>query len=127
MAKMAKRSLGAKTWLVPDCFLPEKSTGELESHESTCVLNVGGRAAALKFTAYFEDREPIAGLAATCPPRRTNHVRINRLRNAAGESIPRGVPFALLVESNVSVVVQHTRLDSTQPALALMTTMAFAV
>jgi hypothetical protein len=37
------------------------------------------------------------------------------------------VPFALLVESNVPIVVQHTRLDSTQPALALMTTMAFAV
>ncbi|MGA2632209.1 MAG: sensory rhodopsin transducer [Terriglobia bacterium] len=124
---MAKRSLGAKIWLIPDCFLPEKSTGELESHESTCVLNVGGRAAAVNFTAYFEDREPIAGLVASCSPRRTNHVRINRLRNTAEESIPRGVPFALLVESNVPIVVQHTRLDSTQPALALMTTMAFAV
>ncbi len=124
---MAKRSLGAKTWLIPDCYLPEKSTGELESHESTCVLNVGGRAAAVKFTAYFEDREPVTGLVASCLPRRTNHVRINRLRNAAGESISRGVPFALLVQSSVPVVVQHTRLDSSQPALALMTTMAFAV
>ena len=30
-----------------------------------------------------------------------------------------------MVESNVNVVVQHTRLDTTQPALALMTTMGF--
>jgi len=34
-------------------------------------------------------------------------------------------PMALKVESDVAVVVQHTRLDTTQPALALMTTMAF--
>ncbi|HSO42067.1 MAG TPA: sensory rhodopsin transducer [Rhodospirillales bacterium] len=30
------------------------------------------------------------------------------------------------MESNVPIVVQHTRLDSRQSALALMTTMAFA-
>jgi hypothetical protein len=36
-----------------------------------------------------------------------------------------GTPFALKIESSVKVVVQHTRLDTTQPALALMTTMAF--
>jgi hypothetical protein len=124
---MAKRSIEARVWMIPDCYLPEKSTGELESHESTCVLNVGTRPAAVRLTAYFEDREPIGGLAATCAARRTNHIRIKALKNAAGESIPEGKPFALMVESNVPVVVQHTRLDSTQPALALMTTMAFPV
>lgn len=122
---MAKRSMGAKTWMVPDCFLPETSSGELESHESTCILNARSRMARLKLTAYFEDRNPIAGLKAICPARRTNHIRINALKNAAGESVPKGRPFALVVESSVPVVVQHTRLDSTQPALALMTTMAF--
>ena len=30
-----------------------------------------------------------------------------------------------LIESDVAIVVQHTRLDSRQPALALMSTMAF--
>ncbi len=124
---MAKHSMGAKTWLIPDCFLPETSSGELESHESTCVLNAGSRAAALNLTAYFEDREPIAGLRAICPARRTNHIRINALKNAAGESVPKAKAFALMVESNVPVVVQHTRLDSTQAALSLMTTMAFPV
>ena len=39
--------------------------------------------------------------------------------------IPVAKPMALMVESNVDVVVQHTRLDTTQPALALMTTMGF--
>ena len=49
-----------------------------------------------------------------------------RVKNKKGESIPTGTPFALKVRSNVKVVVQHTRLDTTQPALSLMTTMAFA-
>jgi hypothetical protein len=124
---MPKSVPGAKVWVVPDCYLPSQSTGGLPSHESTCVLNLGTRAAALKLTAYFEDRAPLAGLRAECPAQRTVHVRLNPLKNERGESIPTGVPFALKVESNVNVVVQHTRLDTTQPALALMTTMAYPV
>jgi hypothetical protein len=124
---MAKRSIGAKVWLIPDCYLPSRDTGDLKSHESTCVLNVGARPAAVKLTAYFEDREPMEGFRAVCPPRRTLHIRLDALKNERGESIPMGAPFALKVESSVAVVVQHTRLDSTQPALALMTTMAHPV
>ncbi|MFB3920217.1 MAG: sensory rhodopsin transducer [Terriglobia bacterium] len=123
---MAKRSVGAKLWLIPDCYLPEKSTGGMESHESTCVLNLGAKTATINLTAFFEDRAPIKGLRATCPPQRTMHIRINTLKNPKGETIPTGKPFALRVRSNVKIVVQHTRLDTTQPALSLMTTMAFA-
>jgi hypothetical protein len=122
---MGKRKLGAKVWVVPDCYLPAQSTGDLKSHESTCVLNLGKKSAAVQLTAYFEGREPLKGLQAVCPPRRTAHIRIGDLKNKQKASIPLGVPFALKVESNVRIVVQHTRLDSTQPALALMTTMAF--
>ncbi len=122
---MGKRTVGARLWLIPDCYLPEQSTGDLKSHESTCVLNLGPRKATLKLTAYFEDREPLEGLRAECPPLRTLHVRLDSLKNPQGLSIPKGTPFALRVESNTHVVVQHTRLDSTQAALALMTTMAF--
>jgi hypothetical protein len=122
---MASEKAGGKVWIVPDCFLPAQSTGNLKSHESACVLNVGKKPATLKLTAYFENREPIEGLQATCPARRTNHIRIGPLKNRRGQSIPVGTPFALKIESNVKVVVQHTRLDTTQSALALMTTMAF--
>ena len=122
---MPKSVPGAKIWVVPDSYLPLQSTGDMPSHESSCVLNLGTRVAKLKLTAYFEDRAPLTGLQAECAPQRTVHVRINPLKNERGESIPTGVPFALRVESNVNVVVQHTRLDTTQPALALMTAMAY--
>lgn len=122
---MAKRAVGAKLWLIPDAYLPTRSTGRLKSHESTCVLNLGRRPAVVKLTAYFEDREPMDGFRVVCPPRRTIHVRLDTLKDARQQSIPAGVPFALKVESSADVVVQHTRLDCTQPALALMTTIAF--
>jgi len=122
---MASKKIGAKVWAIPDCYLPEKSTGDLPSHESTCVLILGSKPAAVRLTAYFEDREPMKGFEVVCPAARTLHIRLDRLRNGRGEQIPVGVPFALKVESSAPIVAQHTRLDSTQPALALMTTIAF--
>jgi hypothetical protein len=50
---------------------------------------------------------------------------MEKIRTRDGELIPIAKPMALMVESNLEVIVQHTRLDTTQPALALMTTMGF--
>ena len=122
---MAKKPIGAKAWYVADSYLPEHTTGAAESHESVCVLNLNRRPAKLKITVYFEDREPLTGLEAECPPQRTVHVRMEQIKSRSGEMIPIAKPMALMVESNLEVVVQHTRLDTTQPALALMTTMAY--
>jgi hypothetical protein len=122
---MAKKSIGAKVWLIADSYLPDQSTGGMRSHESVCVLNLNRRPAKVKITVYFEDREPLTGLEAECPPQRTVHVRMEQIKSRTGEMIPIAKPMALMVESNFDVVVQHTRLDTTQPALALMTTMAY--
>ena len=122
---MAKKSIGAKVWLIADSYLPDQSTGGMRSHESVCVLNLNRRPAKVKITVYFEDREPLTGLEAECPGQRTVHVRLEQIKSRSGEMIPVAKPMALMVESNIEVVVQHTRLDTTQPALALMTTMAY--
>jgi hypothetical protein len=122
---MAKKSIGAKVWLIADAYLPDRSTGDMKSHESVCVLNLNQRPAKIKITVYFEDRAPLTGLEAECPALRTVHVRMEQIKSRDGEMIPIAKPMALKVESNVEVVVQHTRLDTTQPALALMTTMGF--
>jgi hypothetical protein len=122
---MGKNSIGSKRWLIADSYLPDRSTGDMVSHESACVLNVSRRPAKLKFTVYFEDREPLTGLEAECPAQRTYHVPLKSLKNKNGETIPLAKPMALVIESNIKVVVQHTRLDTSQPALALMTTMGY--
>jgi hypothetical protein len=56
------------------------------------------------------------------PARRTVHVRFDQLDDP--ESIPRATEYASTIESDLPVVVQHTRLDSRQAENALMTTIA---
>ncbi len=97
------------------------------SHEAVCVLNTSDRAAAITLTIYFEDREPLDRFAAVCPARRTNHIRLDRARNEDGMAVPRGVPYAIRVSSDIPVIVQHSRLDTSQEALALFTTIAYPV
>lgn len=120
------QALGRTVWVVPDGYLPEGGTGgpDMASHEAACVLNTGDRPATLRLTAYFEDRDPAGPYVVEVPAARTLHVRLDRL--ADPEPLPTGVPYAYVVESDVPVVVQHSRLDSRQAANALMTTVAYA-
>jgi hypothetical protein len=119
--------IGKRTWLIPDGFMPPKSTGDQVSHEAVCVLNVGNEDAEIRLTFYFEDREPMDRFKSSCGARRTHHIRLDRLKDADGITIPLGVPYAIQVASSVPVIVQHSRLDTTQEALALFTTMGYPV
>jgi hypothetical protein len=59
----------------------------------------------------------------TVPAKRTKHVRFNELQDP--EPIPHDTDYASLIESDVPIVVQHTRLDSRQDANALLSTIAY--
>jgi hypothetical protein len=113
---------GARVWLVPDGFIPEESSGSQESHEAICVLNTSEEEARISISFYFEDREPVKDVAVVVPPERTRHIRTDGMHEA---EIPRGVPYAIRIESSVPVTVQYSRMDTTQPALSLMTAMAY--
>ncbi|SFQ48538.1 hypothetical protein SAMN05421810_10825 [Amycolatopsis arida] len=115
-------------WVVPEGYLPPEedsahSSRELVSHEAACVLNTGDRAAHLELTLYFTDREPVGPYRVTVPARRTTHLRFNELSDP--ERVPRGTDYASVLVSDVPVVVQHTRLDSRDPAVALLSTVAY--
>ena len=77
----------------------------------------------MKITVFFKDREPAGPYEVAVPARRTLHLRFNDLEKP--QPVPRGTDYASLIESDVPIVVQHTRLDSRQAALALLTTMAY--
>ncbi len=119
--------IGRRRWAIAEGYIPEESTGpepEMTSHETACILNTTDREAHVHITLYFSDREPVGPYRVTVPPRRTVHARFNDLQDP--EPVPRGVDYASVLESDVPVVVQHTRLDSRQAENALLTTMAFA-
>ena len=96
----------------------------MASHETACLLNAGDRDAHLEITLYFKDREPAGPYRVTVAAQRTLHLRFNDLDDP--EPVPRDTEYASVIESDLAVVVQHTRLDSRQAELALLSTIAYA-
>ncbi len=117
--------IGKKVWTIGDGFMSSTQKGDYVSHEAVCVLNLSQDTANIDITVYFEDREPMKGFSAVCDSDRTNHIRLDRIENDRGEKIPHEVPYAILVESDQPIVVQHSRMDVTQPEMTLMTTIAY--
>lgn len=122
---MSNAAQGHTRWWIPDCYWPEDSSpGAYPSHESICVINAGERDAVIRLTFYFEDAPPCQADAA-CPAERTRHIRLDRLlRDDGTPLLPRGTPYAARLESDMPLIVQYSRCDSSHPAVTLMTTMA---
>lgn len=121
-------ALGRKTWIIPEGWIPAKSTGpepEMLSHETACILNTGDVDAAVVLHIFFKDREPAGPYSITVPARRTAHVRFNNLSDP--EAVPRATDYSSVFTSSVPVTIQHTRLDSRQTANALLSTIAYPV
>ena len=119
--------IGQRRWAIAEGYIPGWSTGpepQMTSHETFCVLNAGDTEAQVTVTIYHTDRDPVGPYRVVVPARRTRHVRFNQLDDP--EPIPRGTPFASVIESSVPIVVQHTRLDSRQAENALISTIAYA-
>lgn len=117
--------LGKKEWAIPDGYMNDTQSGDFVSHEAICVLNVSEQTAHIEFTVYFEDAPPLRHFFATCAPERTNHIRLDKAVNNEGVPIPRGKSYALRITSDTDIIVQHSRLDVSQPSMALMTTIAY--
>ena len=119
--------IGKKRWAIAEGYIPPASTGphpQMTSHETVCLLNVGPDDAHVSITVFYVDRTPVGPYRLVVPAERTKHVRFNDLTDPA--PIPRDKDFASLIESDVPIVVQHTRLDSRQAENALLSTIAFA-
>lgn len=76
-------------------------------------------------TVYFSNRAPVGPYRFTVEAKRTSHLRFNEFTDP--EPVPKDTDFSSVIVSSVPVVVQRTRLDSRQAALALLSTMAFPV
>jgi hypothetical protein len=127
MTTPASRPLGRTVWAIPEGYIPPESHGPapaMTSHETACLLNASDREAHVRVTIYFSDRDPQGPYEVTVPPRRTLHLRFNDLRDP--EPIPRGIDYSSVLESDVPIVVQHTRLDSRQAEEALLSTIAYS-
>jgi hypothetical protein len=116
---------GKTEWIIPDGFMSDTKSENYVSHEAVCVLNLNDCNANVEIEIYFEEKEPLLGFTAVCAAKRCNHIRLDKITNRDGTRIPNGVPYAIYVKSDVPIVVQHSRMDVTQPNMTLMTTIAY--
>lgn len=119
--------IGRKRWAIAEGYIPGWSTGageDLESHDALCILNAGDRDAHLEVTIFYTDRDAVGPYRFTVPARRTRHLRYNNFDDP--QPIPKATPYASVIEADVPIVVQYTRIDTRQAADALLSTIAFA-
>ncbi|MBD1937028.1 sensory rhodopsin transducer [Microcoleus sp. FACHB-68] len=119
--------IGHTYWAIAEGYIPGSSNGtepDFTSHETACFLNSSDRDAQVEIRIFFSDKEPTGPYKVTVPARRTLHLRFNDLSDP--EPIPRDTDYACIIESDVPIVVQHTRLDSRQAENALLSTIAYA-
>jgi hypothetical protein len=120
-------NIGRRIWAIPEGYIPSGSVSQahdLVSHEAACILNATDEAAEITLTLFFEDRDPAGPYHVHVGARRTLHLRFNDLTDP--ERVPRDTSYASVFESSVPIVLQHTRLDSRDPAIALLSTVAYA-
>jgi len=119
--------IGRRRWAIAEGYIPSQSSFSdraLISHETACILNASDRDAHVSLTIVFADREPVGPYRVVVPARRTLHLRFNDLEDP--QAVPRDTDFSSVFESDVPIVVQHTRLDSRHPEISLLSTTAYA-
>ncbi len=120
-------AVGRRRWAIAEGYIPSESAFSnhaLISHETACILNATERDANVAITIFFADREPVGPYRLKVAARRTLHLRFNDLKDP--QPVPRDTDYASVFESDVPIVVQHTRLDSRRAEVALLSTMAYA-
>ena len=121
------QALGKKVWVIEEGYIPAYSHGpepQFTSHETACILNTSDQEANVKITIFYSDKDPVGPYQVKVAAKRTKHLRFNELKNP--EPIPKDTDYASVIESDIPIVVQHTRLDSRQAENSLLTTIAYS-
>jgi hypothetical protein len=52
---------------------------------------------------------------------------MDKLISSTSKPVPIDKPYAMLIESDTEIVIQYSRMDTSQAEMALMTTMAYPI
>jgi hypothetical protein len=110
---------GAKVWYFPDGYLPEKvGGGPMEAHEALMLLNPNSTPAKVKLDFYFDDRDPRKDIAIEVGAERVIGLRLDHPQDIGGLQIPPLKQYAIRVRSDIPIIAQFGRVDTTQANLA---------
>jgi len=118
-----KDAIGKLRWAIAEGYIPQGSHGPqaMQSHETACIPNANDSHATVQIRIYSRTGTRPAHTHVH-RPRWANCARA--LRSRADSA--RATGDASTLESDLPIVVQHTRLDSRQAENALMTTLAYS-
>jgi len=117
---------GAKIWYFPDGYLPEKSAeGKMEAHEALMLFNTNDKEADVLIDVYFSYSAPVKDIAVKVEPERIKTLRLDHAQELGGLEIPPLTQYALRIRSNVNIIAQFGRLDTTQVNMAYYVGMGY--
>lgn len=117
---------GAKVWYFPDGYLPKKvNSGAMDAHEALMLFSTNETIANVYLDFYFEDKPPVKNVEIKVLPERVICIRLDHPDEIGGVVIPPLYQYALRVRSDVNIIAQIGRLDTTQPNMAYYSSMGF--
>lgn len=120
-------STGHKTWVIADGHIPLRTTGSepaFTSRDELCLLNTGAGPAKISIMVYHEAKPPTGPYKIELKEKSVRHMRFNDLVDPLPISLD--TDFAAVVTSDAPIVVQFSRMDTSQKMMAGFSTMAFA-
>ena len=100
------------------------SHGDQFGHESLCIINYDQNTANIVLDFLYEDQDPIENYTFNMQGKRSIHLRIDDIE-VNGQKLPREKPYSIVLKSNINVVAQLSRLDTTSEHNAFMTAMGW--
>lgn len=122
-----KADIGTRVWVIAGGHIPLLSTGKkpvFTSCDTLCILNVNREEVNIRMKIFHSDKPPTGPYLIKVHSSCTRHVRFNDLIDP--EPLLLDVEFAAVIESDLPVVVQFTRMNTGQANLSSISTIAFS-
>ncbi|MDC3961058.1 sensory rhodopsin transducer [Polyangium jinanense] len=100
---------GCKRWSVAEGHVAKRADGD-GTNDVLWLLNASAHEAHVEIMVYFEHRVPAGPYRLTLLPERSRRIRWHELEGP--EPLPIGTDFATVIESDVPIVVQYTRVGA---------------
>jgi hypothetical protein len=124
---MSIAAIGKRHWAISVGSIPSRSSGAepaFTSRDQIALLNASGELANVRIRVLYAERGEIGPFRLGVAPRRLRSIRINDL--IFPEAVRLDEPYGLVVDSDVPIVMQFTRVDTRAAANAGLMTTAFA-
>ena len=117
-------SNGRKTWIFPDGDRPKEGSFPNKGHESIIILNCTDIPATVGMTVYFTDKDPVKGRLEV-GSQRVRCFRTNNKDDMCGITLEYSEQYAIKLESNVEIVAQYGKLETSDQPMAYYTVMGY--